>query len=158
MRKFPFASSACAVLWPFQVAVPQPAPPPPPGFPENVRLLDEFYNKRDIAAFGNLFRDDVKVFVDGSLVADGRVIYLKRIEAEFQRNLTISTLSWAQGSEILAMQSVNGCVPVRPDPRTLYHGCHWAFAVRYDLADDNKIASVHILEAERAWNMHPRPN
>ena len=158
MRKFPLASTVCAALWPFHVALAQPAPPPPPGFPEYVHLLDEFYNKRDISAYANLFREDVKVFVDGSQVASSRVQYLKRIKAEFERNLTVYTLSWAQGSEILAMQSVNGCVPVQPDPHTVYHGCHWALAVRYDLADDKKIASVHILEAERAWNMHPGSN
>ena len=158
MRIFPLASIVCGVLWPFHFALAQPAPPPPPGFPEYVRLLDEFYNKRDISAYGNLFREDVKVFVDGSLVASGKISYLKRIQAEFRRNLTVSTLSWAQGSEILAMQSVHGCVPVWPDPHTNYHGCQWALAVRYDLADDHKIASVHILEAEGAWNIHPRPN
>lgn len=158
MRKFPLASTVCAILWPYHVALAQPAPPPPPGFPEYVRLLDEFYNKRDISAYGSLFREDVKVFVDGSLVASDRALYLKRIQSEFLRNLTVSTLSWAQGSEILAMQSVNGCVPVRPDPLTIYHGCHWALAVRYDLANDHKIASVHILEAQGAWNIHPGSN
>lgn len=115
-------------------------------------------NKRDIAAYGNMFREDVKVFVDGALVASGRPLYLDRIKTEFKRNLYVSTLSWAQGSQILVMQAVRGCIPEQPEPHTVYHGCGWAIAVRYDLADDHKISEVHILEAERAWNMHSTPN
>ncbi|WP_267393941.1 MULTISPECIES: hypothetical protein [unclassified Sphingomonas] len=129
-------------------------PPPPPGFPDYVHLLDDAYNKQDIIAYGNLFREDVRVFVDGLLVASGRPLYLERIKAEFKRNLYVSTLSWAQGSQILTMQSVRGCIPEHPDPNTVYHGCGWAVAVRYDLAGDHKIAAVHILEAEQAWNIH----
>lgn len=136
----------------------QPAPPPPPGFRHYVHLLDNSYNKRDIEAYGSLFQDQVRVFVDGSLVASGRASYLIRIRAEFARNLHVSTTSWAQGSQILAMQVVSGCIPEHPDPNTLHHGCGWAMAVRYDLADDGKIASVHILEANQTWNMHPAPN
>ena len=139
-------------------AAAQPAPPPPPGFPDYVRLLDDAYNNHDIVAYGDLFRPDVKVFIDGSLVAPDRRSYLTRIQAEFRRNLHVSTMSWAQGSQLLVLQEISGCIPEQPDPRTVYHGCGWAIAVRYDLADDHKIASVHILEAERTWNMHTNSN
>lgn len=151
-------ASAVAIfagVFSLNAAFAQPAPPPPPGFPDYVHVLDDAYNARNIPAYGDLFREDVRVFVDGSLVASGRASYLQRAQSEFRRNLHVSTFSWAQGSQILAMQAVSGCIPVRPDPNTVYHGCHWVIAVRYDLSDDHKIASVHILEAERAWNMHP---
>jgi hypothetical protein len=159
MRTISLASALAgsAILFAVHGAAAQPAPPPPPGFPDYVSLLDDAYNRRDIVAYENLFQPDVKVFLDGALIASDRPAFLDRVKAEFARNLHISTMAWAQGSQILALQAVQGCIPDRPAPNTVYHGCGWSIAVRYDLAANHKIESVHILEAQRTWNMHPSP-
>jgi hypothetical protein len=151
------AVAGYAAMFPPHPVAAQPAPPPPPGFPDYVRLLDDAYNMRDIAAFGDLFQPDVKVFQDGSLIAADLPSYLKIIKSEFESNLHLLTVSWAQGSQIMVMRKVTGCIPDRPQPNIVHHGCQWTVAVRYDLDEHHKIASVHILTAERAWNMHP-PN
>ena len=122
--------------------------------PDYIGLLERSFNERDIAAYASLFTENVTVFVDGSLVASDRASYMKIIQAEFDQNIHISTLSWAQGSQLLVMQMVSGCIPLHPNPGTIYHGCQWAIAARYDLASDGKMASVHILDARQAWNMH----
>ncbi|WP_158914456.1 hypothetical protein [Caulobacter sp. S45] len=135
-------------------AVSQPSPPPPPGFPAYVKLLDDAYNGRHLQAYGEIFRPDVKVYLADTLVSPDRASFLARIQKEFDSNIYLRTLSWAQGSQILVMEEMSGCIPVHPNPRTVYHGCHAARSIRYDLADDHKIEAVHILEADRAWNAH----
>ena len=132
----------------------QPPPPPPPNFPDFVRLLNDAYNSRNLAAYGRLFHQNVKVYVDGKLIAANRDELLARIKSEFDQSLHVRTLSWAQGSQILAMDEVWGCVPDRIDPKVFYHACPEARAVRYDIADDKKIDVVSILEAKQAWNVH----
>lgn len=132
----------------------QPPPPPPPGFPDYVRLLSDAYNRRDSAAYGELFQEEVTVYVDGTLVASTRTEYLARIQSEFDANMHTRPLSWAQGSQIMVMEEVTGCIPVNPRPSVVYHGCTQARAVRYDLSGGHKIGAVHILRADRAWNIH----
>ena len=150
-----FALSSLAILPAALVA--QPMPLPPPGFPDYVNLLSRAYNDRDLKAYGDLFREDVKVYSDGVPIASDRAAFLVRIESEFQRNLRVRPLSWAQGSQILVMEEIDGCVPSQPDPHTVYHVCSEARSIRYGLADDYRIKDVHILEADRAWNMHVEP-
>lgn len=130
-------------------------PPPPPGFPHYVQDLQRAFNDRSLDAYARLFDAKVQVFVDGTLVASDRAAYLKRIRSEFARNLVIRSMSWAQGSQILVMDQVIGCIPLKQVHGVYAHPCYQARAVRYDLGNDHKIAAVHILTAENAWNMHP---
>jgi len=136
----------------------QPPPPPPPNFPEFVSLLDNAYNSRNLAAYGSLFHTDVKVYVDGKLVASDRAGLLALIQSEFDQQLHVRTLAWAQGTQILAMENVFGCIPDHIDPHVFYHACPEARAVRYDIASDMKIEGVSILRAHSAWNMHVGSN
>ena len=152
-RWLPVLASTILFVFP-AVLLAQPPPPPPPGFPDYVHLLDEAYNSRDLKAYANLFRQDVHVYVQGKLVASSRNELIARVRSEFEGNLHLRTLSWAQGGQILTMEEVIGCIPVQPDPNTVYHGCYKARAVRYDLADNHQIEAVYILEANNAWNMH----
>ena len=136
-------------------SIAQPPPPPPPGMPDYHTLLQNSYNERRLDAYGDLFAVAVHVYAEGKLVAESRSELLARIKAEFDRNLHLSLLSWAQGNQLLIMEEVMGCIPANPSPNVVYHGCPGARAVRYDLGNDGKIIAVHILDAERAWNMHP---
>ena len=93
--------------------------------------------------------------MDGKIVSTDRDSLLKRVKSEFDNNQYVQSMSWAQGSQIIVMDQVTGCIPKKPNAGAVYHPCYKARAVRYDLGDNNKITAVHVLEANRAWNMHP---
>lgn len=150
-----FASAMVALSFCSHAAEAQLPPPPPPNFPDYVHLLESAYNSHDVGAYGKLFAPDLKVFKDGSLVASDLAAYLSQIKGEFKRNLHMSVHSWAQGSQLLMFQEMNGCISEASTPQIGGHSCTWSMAVRYDLGNDHKIVSVHILEADGTWNIHP---
>jgi hypothetical protein len=133
----------------------QPAPPPPPGMPAYVTLLEEAFNGRKLDAYAALFQQDVKVYRNGVLIAADQKSFRDLIRTEFDRNLHVTHLSWAQGNQILVMEQVQGCIPTNINPGVSYHPCYSARAIRYDLANDRLISAVHILDADSAWNIHP---
>lgn len=142
----------------------QPPAPNPPGFPEFVKLLDDAYTARNLKAYGDLFREDVKVYVDGTLVATDREGLLARIQSEFDQQLRVQTTAWAQGGgQILVLEAVIGCLPDHIDPKVAYHPCPEARAVRYDIEGGWqtkvwKIKSVTILRADEAHFFHVGSN
>lgn len=146
-------AAVCLASTPAVLAAQLP-PPPPPGSPNYVQLLEDSYNNRSMKDYGALFAENVTVYVDGKIVAKDREAFLQRVQSEFDRNLHIHSMSWAQGSQVLVMDQVMGCIPLKPSPGAVYHPCYEARATRYDLGDDHKIVAVHMLQADRAWNMH----
>ena len=147
-------AAMCFALAPTVLSAQLP-PPPPPGFPNYVQLLQDSYNNRSLKDYSALFDENVKTYVDGKIVSTDRDSLLKRVKSEFDNNQYVQSMSWAQGSQIIVMDQVTGCIPKKPNAGAVYHPCYKARAVRYDLGDNNKITAVHVLEANRAWNMHP---